>query len=613
MAKARAKRKRAVKSEKPVQETRPDVEDVQEEALEEATKEIGGDQEPGPRKRRPNNPAGSGPKTPDALHAWLREEVEVDVPREPVIEGHAAPFDYLVHVYFEGRARRPAEELPDAEHPPRPHSVGPIDCVVWANRGGGKTFLGAVATMLDLMFKPGIEVRILGGTLEQSKRMHAYLRGLFRYPKLAKLVDGRITARRLKLLNGSEVEVLAQSHASVRGTRVQKLRCDEVELFDREVWEAAQLVTKSRQCGDIWVRGAVECLSTMHIPHGVMFSIVQEAGEGRRKLFRWGVVDVLGQCEPARRCRAGDGHSEQGHSEQGHSTHEGSAGAGGDVQLPQLPADLHVSCAAVSCGDVRSARDCPLLPECGGRAKERPGNAEGVGVGHLAIDDAAAMKSRVGPAAWESEMLCLRPTRDGAVLPEFDARVHIVRETPWAEGERGVSGVVWYGGMDFGMRAPTVVLWGAVDGDGVLWIVDEYSRAGALLDDHIAAMKARPWPKPRWIGVDPAGAAKSEQTGRSAIDVLRGEGFGVRATRGGVTSGLGLLRARLRPAAGTGPRLFVHARCVVLIESLERYHYPEDAPGDVNPKKDGPDHAVDALRYLVLNLDKQAGTLRQRV
>ena len=43
----------------------------------------------------------------------------------------------------------------------------------------------------------------------------------------------------------SPAGVLAQSQRSVRGLRVQKLRCDEVELFDPAVWEAAQLTTRS--------------------------------------------------------------------------------------------------------------------------------------------------------------------------------------------------------------------------------------------------------------------------------------------------------------------------------------------------------------------------------
>ena len=66
-----------------------------------------------------------------------------------VCTGHAAPFDYLIRAYFE-----PAS-----------------DQVVHAPRGGGKTRLAAVATLLDLLHKPGLSVRILGGSLEQSLRL----------------------------------------------------------------------------------------------------------------------------------------------------------------------------------------------------------------------------------------------------------------------------------------------------------------------------------------------------------------------------------------------------------------------------------------------------------
>jgi hypothetical protein len=47
----------------------------------------------------------------------------------------------------------------------------------------------------------------------------------------------------------------------------------------------------------------------------------------------------------------------------------------------------------------------------------------------------------------------------------------------------------------------------------------------------------------------------------------------------------------------------VHRRCATLIESLERYHYDPKDPTREAPIKDGPDHAVDALRYLLTNLD----------
>jgi hypothetical protein len=65
-----------------------------------------------------------------------------------------------------------------------------------------------------------------------------------------------------------------------------------------------------------------------------------------------------------------------------------------------------------------------------------------------------------------------------------------------------------------------------------------------------------------------------------------------------------MIRARLRPASGP-PRLFIHARCARLIESLERFRYTKDSPySEVPLKGEGYDHAVDALRYLVQAVDR---------
>lgn len=535
------------------------------------------------------------PADADALHAWIARELGVNVPRSALIPGHDAPFDYLVHVMFEGEGSTRCPHARTASRGGGPDGAcaggesaagaasagsaggaaaaaasGARDCIVWANRGGGKTFLGAVATVLDLVFKPEIEVRILGGSLEQSKRMHGHLRRLLERPGLAWMVSGRLTERRVRLRNGSSAEVLAQSHTSVRGTRVQRLRCDEVELFDPEVWEAAQLATRSKDCGGILVRGSVECLSTMHLPHGLMFRLVRESrggesgsppdgeaaavgGARRRRVFRWGVVDVLGAC--------------------------------GDEHLCERPG-----------ADGTSAR-CALWDECRGRAKTR---GEG-SAGHVSVADALAMKARVSQATWQTEMLCRRPRRTDAVLPEFSAATHVVADVPEHR-----AGWRWVGGMDFGFRAPAVVLWGAADPEGVLRIVDERVVAEATLGEHVRAIMEAPWPRLEWIGVDPAGSARNEQTGSSAIGVLKAAGLSVKQRRLALADGLGLVRARLRPASGP-PRLFVHARCARLIESLERYHY---APDGREPEKDGHDHAVDALRYLVQNLDRPHRTVR---
>jgi Terminase RNaseH-like domain len=526
------------------------------------------------------DPFRRAPETREELRRWLAEAIEVSVPERGMIAGHDSPLEYLAHAFFEGRTpggdadapragRGASDERRDAgpvrEDDPQDVSDGAsgegsavgdenrraaagaspvLDCVVWANRGGGKTFLGAVATLLDLLFKPGIEIRILGGSMEQSQRMHAYLRRLLAHRRLRSMVAGRITDRRVTLANGSSVELLAQSQTSVRGTRVQKLRCDEVELFDPDVWEAAQLVTRSKACGGRLVRGAVECLSTMHLPQGIMHRIVGEAREGKRRLFKWGVVDVLERCGDEHRCEW-----------------------------------------------------CSLRDECAGRAKTRPGGDGG----HVSIEDARAMKSRVSRATWESEMLCLRPTRTNTVLPEFDPSRHVVREEPEfaARGEG-----TWIGGMDFGMRAPTVVLWACVSAGGEVWVLHERSERGAVLERHIAAIRDKGKPALSWIAIDPAGESNNDQSGLSNAAVMRRAGLSVKSQSFEIFKGLALVRARLSPADSASPRLYIHERCATLIESMERYCYPAGDPESATPEKGkGFDHAVDALRYMIQWLD----------
>lgn len=114
------------------------------------------------------------------------------------------------------------------------------------------------------------------------------------------------------------------------------------------------------------------------------------------------------------------------------------------------------------------------------------------------------------------------------------------------------------------------------------------------------------WPRASWVGVDPAGNQRSLQSGVSEVTALRRAGLTVRDRRFGLEAGLRMVRARLAPASGS-PTLFIHARCATLIESLERYHYRADRPQSDAPVKDGADHAVDALRYLVQNLDGVRG------
>lgn len=457
------------------------------------------------------------PKNAEALHAWIQEHLELNIATRPIIPGHAAPFDYLQHAFFEGSGA--------LNHKP--------DCLIWANRGGGKTLLGAIATTLDLLFKPQTQVRILAGSLDQAQRMHEHLRTFFERPRLKKHVKGRITDQRITLKNKAAVTLLAQSQASVRGQRPQKLRCDEVELFDPAVWAAAQLTTRSITVKGQLIHGAVECFSTMHRVHGLMSKLIEDPN---RRLFKWGVIDNLERCP-----------------------------------------------------DQADCTKCSLFPECRGEAKKAR-------TGHIPIHDAIRMKSRVSLPIWNSEMLCIRPIRTDAVFPEFDRAIHTTTHEPTIG--------MWLGGMDFGLRSPTVFLWAVLEPAGRLVIVDEHHEANQTIPYHIKRIVSSKNPIPSWVGVDPAGKSRNDQTGKSNISLLRHHGLNAVFRHMPIAAGISLIHARLQPADNSPPRLVIHQRCKRLIESLEQYHYDPGRPLANEPVKDGPDHAVDALRYLITNLDE---------
>ena len=474
------------------------------------------------------------PATPDQLHKFVRVALGLNVPRVAMVAGSTAPFDYLTHAYFE---------------PETTIQTPCKDAVIWANRGGGKTMLGAAATLLDLLFKPGVQVRVLGGSFEQSTKMYEHLVSLLDRPWFRGVLESEPTSRRVELVNGSRLELLAGSQRSVRGVRVHKLRCDEVEEFDPRVWEAAQMVTRSGRCGDEMVRGAIEALSTMHRPFGLMAKITGElpgkddqmaSGRGLSKTFKWTALDVIEKCPEHRPCES-----------------------------------------------------CVLWEDCKGTAKRAQG--------FIPVDDLVQQWHRTSRRSWSVEMMCRQPEVSDCVYPEFVPARHVR-----AQSDVGYTGFL--GGMDFGLRSPAVFLYAGVSkprvpGDHpLLHVLDEYVQRGRTLDQHMDAVRGqldvKGWSRPDWLGVDPAGHQRNGHTGVSDVQALRAMGYTVKTKRSFLRDGIERIRRRLDRG-----QLLIHPRCKRLIEALRAYHFDIDHPQKQEPVKDGPDHLCDALRYMVVNLE----------
>lgn len=470
------------------------------------------------------------PTTPHQLRQFVQTAFALRLPAVRTEQDIGGPFEYLADSYFDR----------------------PGDAVVWANRGGGKTMLGAAATLLDMLFKPGIQIRILGGSLQQSEKMYEHLRLLLEQPLLRNqggVLAAVPTSRRLMLQNGSKVELLACSERAVRGTRVQVLRCDEVDVMKRDVWDAAQLVTRSAVCGGRTVPGRVEAFSTMHEVGGLMSELT--ASEDRRR-YRWNALDVVARCPPSLSC---DG--------------------------------------------------CKVWEDCRGMAKQANG--------HLPVQDLIDQRTRLGDGLWDAEMMCKRPVTQSAVYPKFNPDDFVEEAQPW---QLPVGGV-WFGGMDFGLRNETVVLWAwamSRQPDAPLHLAGEYIAKERIISDNLAAanVAARAHDLPELenlhaLAVDPAGKQRSSQTGRSEVDYLRQAGCTVRTPRAPVRLGIEAVLRRMDHGL-----IRIHPRCTGLIEALQKYRYDPDRPHNENPLKEGADHACDALRYLILAFDSGRDRVEQR-
>lgn len=193
--------------------------------------------------------------------------------------------------------------------------------------------------------------------------------------------------------------------------------------------------------------------------------------------------------------------------------------------------------------------------------------------------------------------------RSGLVYKEFDRNLHVIDPFPIPEEWYVVSGV------DYGYNNPTAVLWLVVDPDGNYYIVDEHYMREMLIEDHARIIKEKDAKYknigPRWI--DPSTAARQGITGTSIQLELTQKGVYTIPANNDVYAGIQLVKQALSQIAGDGkPRLRIFRTCINLINEFENYVWTEvtdsitDDSRREKPKKVN-DHAMDALRYILIN------------
>ena len=136
------------------------------------------------------------PRNRYELKVYLKEHADFVVPDRHICGHHASPMDYLWHAYScEMGGFNKRKKLTSG------------DCIVWANRGGGKTQLAAVTTLLEGLFKPRCQTRVLAGSLDQSSRIYEYLCE-FVERGFEDRLDGKMLKGSCRFQNGTTVQVL---------------------------------------------------------------------------------------------------------------------------------------------------------------------------------------------------------------------------------------------------------------------------------------------------------------------------------------------------------------------------------------------------------------------
>jgi hypothetical protein len=184
---------------------------------------------------------------------------------------------------------------------------------------------------------------------------------------------------------------------------------------------------------------------------------------------------------------------------------------------------------------------------------------------------------------------------EGAAFTEFDRNIHIIEpfEIPihWERIK----------GIDYGYASESACVWGAVDkDDGTLIIYRELYRKGLLGTDLAYIITEMELNDPLSVpGVlDTACWNRTGQTGPTVGETLVKAGHKLRRADKNRVAGKIQIHEYLKVQQSGRPKLQIFNTCPNLIRELQSIPLDKNNPEDVDTH--APDHAYDALRYLIM-------------
>jgi len=197
---------------------------------------------------------------------------------------------------------------------------------------------------------------------------------------------------------------------------------------------------------------------------------------------------------------------------------------------------------------------------------------------------------------------------EGAAFPEFDPTSHVIPpfELP-AHWER-------YKGVDYGYAAESACIWAAVDPeDGTLIIYRELYKKGLTGSQLGAIMREMELPDIRSVQGVLDGAAWNQSgggfKGPTVGEVLVSMGHKLRRADKNRKAGKIQFHERLAIATTGRPKMQIFSSCPNLIKELQALPSAKNDPEDVDTN--APDHAYDALRYLIMSRPRMEGHMQR--
>lgn len=334
-----------------------------------------------------------GPQTPDELHALIKRKWGYHIPRVAIdVEyGHCAPFDFICDVFFE---KIEVDGYPVS------------GALVVANREGAKTMGVGMIHALKARFQPGYWGISAGAVTEQSNRAYEVLVELndkWGGGETSKLEDESDIEESLKSItkwkNGSKVNVLPGTKASLNGPHSNLLHRDEVELFRRDAFDEGDNITKSGMDKNGRPIHAIDVLtSSRKFAKGLLQELLDDHEEARRnntipryKVYKWGIAETIAKVP---NCRY--------------------------IMPAGTPEDQLCACRKIVKGKMPDGTPRSLEKICNGRF------ARSDGWRPLNPDIIGKFLSN-SPAMWEAQQECRKPAAEGLILANFSKETHGIR------------------------------------------------------------------------------------------------------------------------------------------------------------------------------------------